>query len=118
MAVVDIVAFAARIVVGATFLVAALAKLRNTPAFIAGVRAYSLLPETAVAPVGYLLLLAEFALGAALLVATWSGTREMGRGSWYISRILILPLVDVSNFSVLQSKVNHQILVSTSATGG
>lgn len=68
MAALDVLSLAARIVVGATFLVAGWGKLRDIPAFVAGVRTYGLLPGTLVAPAAYLLLAAEFVLGAALLL--------------------------------------------------
>jgi uncharacterized membrane protein YphA (DoxX/SURF4 family) len=69
----------ARVVVGGVWLVAGLLKLPDPAASVRAVRAYQLLPEAAVTPVGYLLPLLEVALGLLLLVGLL--TRAAGLGS-------------------------------------
>jgi uncharacterized membrane protein YphA (DoxX/SURF4 family) len=77
----------ARVVVGGVWLVAGLLKLPDPAASVRAVRAYQLLPEAAVTPVGYLLPLLEVALGLLLLVGL------LTRAAGVASAVLLLAFV-------------------------
>jgi uncharacterized membrane protein YphA (DoxX/SURF4 family) len=77
----------ARIVTGGVWLAAGLLKLPDPAANVRAVRAYQLLPESAVTPVGHLLPLVEVALGALLLMGL------LTRPSGVASSLLLLVFV-------------------------
>jgi len=60
-----------RVVLGATFLVSGVAKLRDVAGFVAGALAYDVLPPRIARPLAYALPIIEVALGGAL-VASWA----------------------------------------------
>jgi uncharacterized membrane protein YphA (DoxX/SURF4 family) len=64
----------ARLVLGATFVVAGSLKLPDPAAAVRAVRAYRLLPESLVAPVAYGLPMLEIVIGLALLVGVFVRT--------------------------------------------
>jgi uncharacterized membrane protein YphA (DoxX/SURF4 family) len=77
----------ARLVTGGVWLVAGLLKLPDPAANVRAVRAYQLLPEAAVTPVGHLLPLVEVVLGALLLLGL------LTRVSGVASSLLLLMFV-------------------------
>ncbi|MDO7869019.1 MauE/DoxX family redox-associated membrane protein [Nocardioides jiangxiensis] len=81
------IGLAARLVVGAVWVVAGTLKLPDPAATVRAVRAYQLLPEAVVPTIGHLLPVAEVVLGLLLLVGL------LTRGAAVASTLLMLAFV-------------------------
>ena len=78
---------AARLVVGGIWIWAGLLKLPDPGGSVEAVRAYDLLPQALIEPVGYLLPVLEVVLGVALVVGA------MTRGAAFLSALLLVAFV-------------------------
>jgi uncharacterized membrane protein YphA (DoxX/SURF4 family) len=84
----------ARLVLGGVFLVAGLLKAIDPQSSVAAVRAYQLLPPSAVTIVGWGLPFAEIALG--LLLLTGIATRAVAAGAAILLLVFIAAVVSVA----------------------